>query len=207
MNDDVTTEVAGQIPDLGILDEARLDAVLALWRAAGKRTVLLVAGGSMRPFIHPGWKLVLDHTAARHPFGAIIVFLQGRMLVAHRVVGQDRHGGYLTKGDAILHLDGGSVDDSNVVGRVVAVQYGGRERSLPTGRGGRAVVVASLSRLVAEMNQICRLLRWLSSPAGRLVGRLPGPTRVLNAANRLVMSGVSRAMGREDTDDSDGASG
>jgi hypothetical protein len=70
------------------LDPERLQAVVDLWRAAGKRTEIPVAGGSMFPVLRPGWVLLLDHAQAQHPFGSVIVFLQGRLLVAHRVVGR-----------------------------------------------------------------------------------------------------------------------
>ena len=81
-------------------------------------------GRSMFPLLRAGWRLELDHGMVGHPRGSIIVFLQGRVLVAHRVVGRRRKGAYLTKGDALLHYDRHPVVPARVLGRVVAGHRG-----------------------------------------------------------------------------------
>jgi hypothetical protein len=173
----------------------RLQAVLEIWRATGKRTEIPVVGGSMYPILRPGWRLVLDHAAGRERFGSIIVFRQGSLLVAHRVVGNRHRSGYRTKGDALLHFDRRLVEPGQVLGRVVAVRVNGREIPLTGGlRSGAATGLAIYSRMVGEINRLARPLRRLTSHAGRLPGSLPGPTRILGAFNRAAMALAARFL-------------
>jgi hypothetical protein len=172
----------------------RLRAVLELWRRTGKRSEIPVTGGSMFPVLRPGWLLVLDHAEARHPFGSVIVFRQGRLLVAHRVVGR-RTGDYRTKGDALLHFDRRPVRPDQVLGRVVAVRVNGREISLIGRlRHAAATGLAVYSCLVGEVNRMTRPLARLTSPAGRFLGSLPGPTRILGGVNRVAMRLAARCF-------------
>jgi hypothetical protein len=173
----------------------RLQAVLELWRQTGKRTEIPVVGGSMYPILRPGWRLVLDHASGRQRFGSIIVFRQGSLLVAHRVVGHRRQEGYRTKGDALLHFDRRLVEPDQVLGRVTAVRVNGREISLTGGfRSAASAGLAAYSRMVGELNRLARPMRRLTSHAGRLPGSLPGPTRVLGALNRVAMSLAARIL-------------
>lgn len=173
----------------------RLQAVLELWRATGKKTEIPVVGGSMYPILRPGWLLVLDHAAGRARFGSVIVFRQGSLLVAHRVVGHRRRLGYRTKGDALLHFDRRLVEPDQVLGRVVAVRVNGLEIPLTGGfRSGMAAGLAVYSRMVGELSRIARPLRRLTSHAGRLPGSLPGPTRILGAFNRVAMGMAARIL-------------
>ncbi len=175
----------------------RLQALVELWRAAGRRTEIPVEGRSMFPLLRAGWRLELDHGMSEHPRGSIIVFLQGRVLVAHRVVGRRRKGAYLTKGDALLHYDRRPVLPARVLGRVVAVHHEGGVIRL-TGRRQRLLgrSVALVSVLVAELHRAAAPLRRWTSAAGRLPGSLPGPTRSLGAVNRRVMAMAGRLLGR-----------
>jgi len=175
----------------------RLQALVELWRDAGRRTEISVQGRSMFPLLRAGWRLELDHGMVEHPRGSIIVFLQGRVLVAHRVVGRRRKGAYLTKGDALLHYDRRPVLPARVLGRVVAVHHeagvirltGRRQRLL-----GRAVALVSM--LVAQLHRGAAPVRHWTSAAGRFPGALPGPTRCLGAVNRRLMAAAGRLLGR-----------
>ena len=184
--------MAGEEPSEGerldLLEPERLKAIIELWRATGKRTEIPVQGRSMFPVLRPGWTLELDHCALDHPFGAIIVFLQGRLLVAHRVVGRTADGCYRTKGDALVHFDRKSASPGNVVGRVVAARHQGRVVRFD-GRGAAltARAVALFSRAVGGLHRISRPLARLASASGRLPGSIPGPTRLLAALTRLGM--------------------
>lgn len=175
----------------------RLQALVELWREAGRRTEIPVQGRSMFPLLRDGWRLELDHGMVEHPRGSIIVFLQGRVLVAHRVVGRRRNGAYLTKGDALLHYDRRPVLPVKVLGRVVAVHHEGGVIRL-TGRRQRLLgrTVAMVSVLVAELHRAAAPLRRWTTAAGRLPGALPGPTRSLGAVNRRVMAVAGRLLGR-----------
>jgi len=175
----------------------RLQALVELWREAGRRTQIPVAGRSMYPLLRTGWTLEMDHRMADHPHGSIIVFLQGRVLVAHRVVGRWRNGAYLTKGDALLHYDRRPVPPARVLGRVLAVHHAGGVIRL-TGRRQRLLGhgVALLSRLVAVLHRTSAPVRRWTSAAGRLPGSLPGPTRVLGACNRWLMALAGSLLGR-----------
>jgi hypothetical protein len=182
--------------DLGDrLSPQRLQAVVDLWRAAGRRTEIPVEGRSMYPLLRSGWRLQLDHAQAEHPFGAIIVFIQGRTLVAHRVVGRRRSGSYLTKGDALLHCDRRPVRPDRILGRVVAVRSEERSVSLLVRRQrllGR--MVALVSRSMAILQQATAPLRRMTGAGGRLPGSIPGPTRILGAGNRAVMGVAGRFL-------------
>jgi hypothetical protein len=151
----------------------------------------------MFPLLRSGWVLVLDHGAVDHPFGTVIVFLQGRVLVAHRVVGRLRTGSYLTKGDALLHFDRRPVRPRHVLGRVVALRRADGTVSLEGRRQiwfGRSVAAAS--RLVGDLHRASAPLRRFTTAAGRLPGALPGPTRMLRAVNRRLMGLAGRLSGR-----------
>jgi hypothetical protein len=179
------------------LSSRRLQAIVDLWRAAGKRTEMPVEGRSMFPMLQSGWKLQLDHAAAEHPFGAIIVFIQGQVLVAHRVVGRRRSGTYLTKGDALLHCDRRPVRPEKILGRVVGVRDKDRTISLLARRQrwlGRLVAMAS--RTMAGLQQSTGPVRSLTGAAGRLPLNIPGPTRILGAGNRVVMGVAGRLLSR-----------
>ncbi len=177
------------------LTPRRLQVVLDVWRAAGRRTEIPVEGRSMFPLLRTGWSLVLDHGATNHPFGCIIVFLQGRTLVAHRVVGRHADGRYRTKGDALLHEDQEWVMPDKVLGRVVALRQPDGLVSLESGRQrflGR--LVALISRGMAAVHKALAPLRRLGTGTPG-AGRVPGPTRVLGAGNRLLMVLAARLMG------------
>jgi len=178
------------------LSPQRLQAIVDLWRAAGRRTEIPVEGRSMYPLLRSGWRLQLDHAQAEHPLGAIIVFIQVRTLVAHRVVGRRRSGAYLTKGDALLHCDRRPVRPDKILGRVVAVRSQDRSVSLLVWRQrllGRAV--AMISRTMALLLQATAPLRRMTGAGGWLPGRIPGPTRILAACNRLLMGAAGRFLG------------
>jgi hypothetical protein len=137
--------------------------------------------------LRPGWVLLLDHAQAQHPFGSVIVFLQGRLLVAHRVVGR-RGGAYLTKGDALLHYDRETVPPERVLGRVTAVRRpGGTVRPEGPGRRAAAVALGVLSRSVGAIHNRTRPLLARGAAAGRLPEGVPGPTRILAGINKVLM--------------------
>jgi len=174
-----------------------LQALVELWREAGRHTQIPVQGRSMFPLLRAGWRLELDHGMVEHPRGSIIVFLQGRVLVAHRVVGRRRRGAYLTKGDALLHYDRRPVLPARVLGRVVAVHHEAGTIRL-TGRRQRllGLGVALVSMLVAELHRAAAPVRRFASAAGRLPGSWPGPSRALAALNRRLMAVAGRLLGR-----------
>jgi hypothetical protein len=177
------------------LSPQRLQAIVDLWRAAGRRTEIPVEGRSMYPMLRSGWRLQLEHAHAEHPFGAIIVFIQGRTLVAHRVVGRRRTGAYLTKGDALLHCDRRPVRPDKILGRVVELRHQDRTVSLLVWRQrllGRAV--ALVSRTMAILLQATAPVRRMTGAGGRLPGRITGPTRILAACNRVFMGLAGRFL-------------
>ncbi|MFQ5669168.1 MAG: S24/S26 family peptidase [Acidobacteriota bacterium] len=177
------------------ISPTHLEAIFDLWRVAGRRTEIRVTGHSMFPMLRSGWSLVLEHSRMEPSFGSIIVFLQGRLLVAHRVVGRDHAGNYLTKGDALLHLDRQPVPPNRLVGRVVAVRHNGHEISLTDGAWvRRAMILAVFSRLIGELNRLLRPIRRFTAPTGRVLGFFPGPTRLLRLLNRFGVRMAARRL-------------
>jgi hypothetical protein len=106
---------------------------------------------------------------ARIRFGDVGVYTNGGFLVVHRVVGVRSGPRYRTKGDGLPHLDVGFVPAANVLGRVVAVERGGR-RLRADGAGARlyGLLVALLSGLEGFLYRAAwRLDRILAGVTGR----------------------------------------
>jgi hypothetical protein len=136
----------------------------------------------MLPCLEAGDVLVVDHAPAEHPLGSVIVFLQGKTLVAHRVVGRTRRGFYVTKGDALVHLDSRRVPPAQIVGRVIGVERSGRPVTV-NGSGRASRRLALFSRVVGEMYRLTWPIRAAARPFAGLLRRIPGPTRLLGALN------------------------
>jgi hypothetical protein len=150
----------------------------------------------MFPMLVEGAALVVDHRAREHAFGEVIVFIEGNMLVAHRIVGRDASNAYVTKGDALLHFDRHAVREDLIVGRVVALRRDGLEVPFAEGwRGLAHPLFGAFSRLIGDLNRAARPLReWQLSTGGRLPAGLPGPTRVLRRVNRIAVTLAARLI-------------
>ncbi len=82
----------------------------------------VVLSGSMEPEISID-DLVIARAADSYAVGDIITYRNGRSLTTHRIVGETEEG-FLTKGDANNTGDMNPVEQSQVIGRVVATVPG-----------------------------------------------------------------------------------
>lgn len=99
-----------------IVSERRARAAALLCESAALR--MPIVGSSMNPSLHEPMIMQVG-TAERARIGDVLIFSNGRMFVAHRIVGSVA-GDYLTAGDAQPHIVE-RVPQQDVVGRVVAV--------------------------------------------------------------------------------------
>jgi hypothetical protein len=110
-----------------------VEAAVELMGRAGRNGTVRVQGISMLPTLEPGRILVVDFTPARLRMGDVLLFRQGGILVVHRFLGHvtSRSAGpcLRTRGDGRPDLDP-PLRDEDVLGRVIAVERGGRLRSL-----------------------------------------------------------------------------
>jgi signal peptidase I len=89
----------------------------------------------MFPFFRPGDRLVV-RSSADHPLktGDVVVFATADVLrpawVAHRIVGVNAAGAYITKGDNLPLVDADAKPGSAIAGQVVLVLRQGRALSL-----------------------------------------------------------------------------
>lgn len=166
-------------------------ALVELWRGSGRRSVIPVVGGSMFPSLRAGWELVVDHGSEPPPFGALIVFLDQGLLVAHRVIGRTRAGHCWTKGDALIYRDRRPVPPERILGRVVAVRRRTGEGPVPMRRSAE-ITMGMFSRIIGDLNRAARPVRQSIYSGNPVLRRLPGPTRILRRVNR----GVVRWLGQ-----------
>ncbi len=93
----------------------------------GNATVLFPRGGSMKPFIKDGEKIIVRSCAINEVRVAdIVVFNAGSSLIAHRVMKVGDAAGavtLITKGDSAYGLDA-PVTAGNFLGRVISVEKG-----------------------------------------------------------------------------------
>jgi hypothetical protein len=88
----------------------------------------------MLPAIQEGDRVLVAHGFTDVRQGDVVVFRRGGRLVAHRVLRIDRRQPepvFITKGDNIRRLDP-PVNGSEIVGRVLMVERGGRQMALDT---------------------------------------------------------------------------
>ncbi len=104
-----------------------LDAAVDLIGKAGHLGSLAVTGFSMLPTFARVERLAVEFSPTGLAFGDVLVFRQRGVLVVHRLVQRQERGGSLrlrTRGDGTISFDPW-VDPESVIGRVVAVGYGG----------------------------------------------------------------------------------
>jgi hypothetical protein len=111
---------------------------LALEQLAHGNPVQLIArGGSMRPLLQDGDRLLLNPDVGQAPVGSIVLKIIGQSWIIHRVIA--RLGPYrLLKGDAHAHADGWHP----LPGLVARVTHAER-RGHPLPLGGRPTALAS----------------------------------------------------------------
>lgn len=136
------------------LFEARC-AVFETYRQQNVSTWIEACGGSMRPVIEPGTWMLVEFGALPMGIGEIIVFSNGKQLVAHRIVRQHHEQGapvVIAKGDAEPYCDP-PVRVADVFGVVRAIRYG------PLGRPTTVGCIGRHTRAIA------RISRWKGSSA------------------------------------------
>src|SRR2546422_5010470 len=131
----------------------------------GNRVRFRAVGARMQPTIEDGELItVAPVEPAAVKRGDILLYQGERGLIAHRLVGLRRSAKgedvrYLLQGDASVDRDD-PVQPEQVLGRVVAVQRGGRGRTLGTPTG-------NILRLVRPGAVLGRSTVWLNSPRTR----------------------------------------
>jgi signal peptidase I len=116
------------------LPRSVLEAALDAWGQAGEQHLIPISGRSMLPAIHDGDHALVSHGCAGVQPGDVIVFRHRGTLIAHRVLRiEDGDDGptFVTKGDNAPQLDP-PLNAGEIVGRVLAIERGGRHTSLDT---------------------------------------------------------------------------
>jgi hypothetical protein len=139
-----------------------LQWVLAVWAEQGRRTGLPVRGMSMWPLLRSGERVVVRHGGASPRVGQVVVVLQGRRTIAHRVIAVRMRAASFevrTKGDFTLVADPGWFGPDRLVGVIEGIECrdGLRQRTGLQGFTGRCV--ARLSRLQGALCTPLRALR------------------------------------------------
>jgi hypothetical protein len=135
-------------------DLARL-AMLETWRRDGAEAWIEATGSSMLPLIRPRDRLLVGFGEQQVRRGDVIVFRQGGLVVAHRVIGSRRGDGMrrlIAKGDNEPFATE-DVEPAELLGVVRAV---GRGSGDPARRGLGGVagsVTARLSRIVGSLTR------------------------------------------------------
>ena len=109
-----------------------LPLALELWGQAGAQHWIAIEGRSMTPLLREGDAVLVSHGRQGVQRGCVVLFRQEGKLVAHRVlrISRDDGGSTLTtKGDSLRTLDA-PVPAERIVGWVVAIERGGRQRRL-----------------------------------------------------------------------------
>jgi signal peptidase I len=178
-----------------------LDAAAELMGRAGRGGTVRVNGRSMEPTLRGGQVLAIEFAPARLRCGDMLVFRQVDYLVVHRLLGRTRRGAagsYRTRGDGLPGLDP-PVDPRRVVGRVVAVESGGRWCSV-RGAAARAygrlvawhALAWSAARYVAlRVEAALRRMR-IRMPLGALVEA--GDRRLLHGVHRMLFARLHREI-------------
>jgi signal peptidase I len=155
------------------LPRSILEVALSVWGRAGGQHLIPISGRSMLPAIHDGDHALVSHGCAGVRPGDVIVFRHGGTLIAHRVLriecGDDGPT-FVTKGDNAPQLDP-PLSADEIVGRVLAIERGGRHTSLDT------TTWRILGRLIAAGTLAwTRAYGWSRSLKQGLLG--PQPNRV-----------------------------
>ena len=155
------------------LPRSVLEAALGVWGQAGGQHLIPISGRSMLPAIHDGDHALVSHGCAGVGPGDVIVFRHGGTLIAHRVLRIERGDDgptFVTKGDNAPQLDP-PLNADEIVGRVLAIERGGRHTSLDT------TTWRILGRLIAAGTLAwTRLYGWSRDLKQGLLG--PQPNRV-----------------------------
>ncbi|MFC1572221.1 signal peptidase I [Candidatus Eisenbacteria bacterium] len=108
---------------------------------AGRRGIVTIRGGSMRPLLADGCRVVIETRPKGIRMGDIVVFSLEGALTVHRVV-RVKTGptGFLfqTKGDSSLCPDSASIDASDVLARVIAIRRPNADVDLRTDAWNRS---------------------------------------------------------------------
>jgi len=173
--------------------EAGLARTAAGLRLIGSELESVVRGGSMGSSLPAGARIrIVRNQTGRYAPGAIVAFLAGDALIAHRVVSNvvDRRGrtGVVTKGDAALICDP-PIQSEIVIGEVRSVQLQGEWAAPAPGSPRKrpsslvselaSTCVSALARV--DLDVTSRALEALISAWRRLVAavrpRTPGAAR------------------------------
>ncbi|MEW5806237.1 MAG: S24/S26 family peptidase [Acidobacteriota bacterium] len=149
-----------------------LSVISELFSEAGKGSIVLVSGISMKPILLDGESLLINHEQKDLRIGDIGVFNRNGMLMVHRVLFRKRSNDgliYRTKGDWMLYVDP-SLKSDCVVGKVSAFTRKNRSYRLDM-MGSRiyAIIMVLYSFSIAIdgkagnlLDQFVNLLRGLS---------------------------------------------
>ena len=135
-------------------DLARL-AMLETWRRDGAEAWIEATGGSMLPLIHPGDRLLVGFGAQEAGPGDVILFRQGGLVVAHRVVAARSREGLrrlIAKGDNEPFATE-DVAPAELMGVVRALDRGPHGLSTRALGGTSGRLTARLSRLVGSLTR------------------------------------------------------
>ncbi len=102
-----------------------LDAAVELIGKTGQLGSVELTGSSMLPTFAGVRRLAVEFSPPGLAFGDVVVFRQRGILVVHRLVQSQRHGGsprLRTRGDGTISFDPW-VDPAAVIGRAVAIGY------------------------------------------------------------------------------------
>ena len=109
-----------------------LPVALELWEKAGAQHWFPVEGKSMFPLLRKGDTILVNCGRDQVQRGSVVLFSQKGRLIAHRVWRITNDKGSLilvTKGDSRGTFDA-PLPEERIIGRVVAVERGGRQRRL-----------------------------------------------------------------------------
>jgi signal peptidase I len=166
-----------------------LEVALDAWGRAGQQHLIPISGRSMLPAIHDGDHALVSHGCAGVRPGDVIVFRHTGTLIAHRVLRIERGDDgptFVTKGDNAPQFDP-RLSADEIVGRVLAIERGGRHTSLDTGAWrilGWLIAVSTLAWT--------RLYGWCQALKQRLLG--PQPNRVTSCVVATLRRGALHGL-------------
>lgn len=175
--------------DQPLLPASVLEAALGIWGQAGRQQFIPITGRSMLPFIQDGDRVLVAHGCADVRRGDVVVFRRGGRLIAHRVLRiyhRRSERVFITKGDHIRRFDP-PVNANEIVGRVLAVERGGRQMALD------ATAWRVVGWLIA-VNTLAwvKLYGWGRGLERRLCG--PQPSRLTAFLRRRALAFFSLAL-------------
>jgi signal peptidase I len=166
-----------------------LEAVLDVWSRTGEQHFIPITGNSMLPLIQDGDHVLVAHGCAGVRQGDVVVFRREGRLIAHRALRiHDSSTGptFVTKGDNASQFDP-PLSTDEIVGRVLAVERGGRYMSLDT------AVWRVLGWLIAVSTLAwTRLYGWSRALKQNLLG--PQPNRLTAFLRRSALASFSLAF-------------